>query len=163
NGGGEPKEADQVYVQFADRNRVPATIKGFDPDGDVALIKVDPDGLDLKPVTISDRQDYTVGEPVAAIGSRFGEEQPLSTGIVSATDRSIPSLSQFTIDNAIQTDASINPGNSGGPLIDSNGEVIGINQQIESNSGSNSGVGFAIPSTAIRYSLEQLREDGQVD
>jgi S1-C subfamily serine protease len=163
NGGGQPKAADQVFVQFADHNRVPADIKGFDPDGDVALIKVDPDGLDLKPVPISDRETYTVGEPVAAIGSPFGEEQSLSTGIVSATDRSIPSLSQFSIDNAIQTDASINPGNSGGPLIDANGEVIGINQQIESNSGSNSGVGFAIPSTAIRYSLEQLREDGQVE
>jgi S1-C subfamily serine protease len=162
NGGGEPKEAEQVFVQFADRNRVPAEIEGFDPDADVALIKVDPDGLDLKPVPISDRDEYSVGEPVAAIGSPFGEEQSLSTGIVSATDRSIPSLSQFTIDNAIQTDASINPGNSGGPLIDTDGEVIGINQQIESASGSNSGVGFAIPATAIRYSLEQLREDGEV-
>jgi S1-C subfamily serine protease len=163
NGGGQPQEAEQVYVQFADRNRVPATIEGFDPDGDVALIKVDPDGLSLDPVPISNRDEYAVGEPVAAIGSPFGEEQSLSTGIVSATDRSIPSLSQFTIDNAIQTDASINPGNSGGPLIDSNGEVIGINQQIESNSGSNSGVGFAIPASALRFSLDQLREDGKVD
>ena len=163
NGGGEPKEADQVFVQFADENRVPAEIKGFDPDGDVALIKVDPDGLDLKPVPISDRDEYTVGEPVAAIGSPFGEEQSLSTGIVSATDRSIPSLSQFSIDNSIQTDASINPGNSGGPLIDGEGEVIGINQQIESQSGSNSGVGFAIPASALRFSLEQLREDGEVE
>ena len=163
NGGGEPKEADQVYVQFADGNRVAAEIEGFDPDGDVALIKVDPDGLDLKPVEISDRDEYTVGEPVAAIGSPFGEEQSLSTGIVSATDRSIPSLSQFSIDNAIQTDASINPGNSGGPLIDADGKVIGINQQIESNSGSNSGVGFAIPASAVRFSLEQLRENGKVE
>ncbi len=163
NGGGQPSAADQVYVQFADRNRVPAEIEGFDPDADVALIKVNPDGLDLKPVPVSDRDEYSVGEPVAAIGSPFGEEQSLSTGIVSATDRSIPSLSQFTIDNAIQTDASINPGNSGGPLIDTEGDVIGINQQIESASGSNSGVGFAIPASAIRFSLEQLREDGDVD
>ena len=163
NGGGQPKEASQVYVDFADRNRVPAEIVGVDPDADVALIKVDPDGLDLKPVPVSDRTEYTVGEPVAALGSPFGEEQSLSRGIVSAIDRSIPSLSQFTIDNAIQTDASINPGNSGGPLIDSEGEVIGINQQIESQSGSNSGVGFAIPADAIRFSLEQLREDGDVD
>ena len=163
NGGGQPKEASQVYVDFADRNRVPAEIVGFDPDADVALIKVDPDGLDLKPVPLSDRTEFTVGEPVAALGSPFGEEQSLSRGIVSAIDRSIPSLSPLTIDNAIQTDASINPGNSGGPLIDSEGEVIGINQQIESQSGSNSGVGFAIPADAIRFSLEQLREDGTVD
>ena len=95
--------------------------------------------------TLSDRDEYAVGEPVAAIGSPFGEEQSLSLGIVSATDRSIQSLTQFTIDNAIQTDASINPGNSGGPLLDAEGEVIGINQQIETDSGSNSGVGFAIP------------------
>jgi S1-C subfamily serine protease len=100
---------------------------------------------------------------VAAIGSPFGEKQSLSVGIISATDRSINSLTQFTVDNAIQTDASINPGNSGGPLLDADGKVIGINQQIESSSGTNSGVGFAIPVTAIRYSLDQLRESGQVD
>jgi S1-C subfamily serine protease len=163
NGGGQPREASQVFVDFADRNRVPADVVGFDADADVALIKVDPAGLDLRVVPLSDRTEFTVGEPVAALGSPFGEEQSLSLGIVSAIDRSIPSLSQFTIDNAIQTDASINPGNSGGPLIDSEGEVIGINQQIESASGSNSGVGFAIPADAIRFSLEQLREDGDVD
>ena len=84
-------------------------------------------------------------------------------GVVSATDRSIQSLTDFAIDNAIQTDASINPGNSGGPLLDADGKVIGINQQIETSSGTNSGVGFAIPAGAIRFSLDQLREDGDVD
>lgn len=163
NGGGQPKQASQVFVEFSDRNRVPAEVVGVDADADVALIKVNPDGLDLKPIPISDREEYAVGEPVAAIGSPFGERQSLSVGIVSAVDRSIESLTAFSIDNAIQTDASINPGNSGGPLIDGKGEVIGINQQIESASGSNSGVGFAIPATAIRYSLDQLREDGSVD
>ena len=163
NGGGEAREANQVYVEFANRNRVEADIVGFDTDADVALLKIDPGGLDLKPVSLSDRTEFAVGEPVAAIGSPFGEEQSLSVGIVSAIDRSIPSLTQFTIDNAIQTDASINPGNSGGPLIDGSGEVIGINQQIESQSGSNSGVGFAIPADAVRFALEQLREDGSVD
>jgi S1-C subfamily serine protease len=163
NGGGKPKEAKEVYVEFSDRNRVQADVIGFDADADVALIKVDPDGLDLNTLPLSDREEYAVGEPVAAIGSPFGERQSLSIGIVSATDRSIQSLTQFSIDNAIQTDASINPGNSGGPLIDGEGEVIGINQQIESESGSNSGVGFAIPATAIQYSLDQLREDGNVD
>jgi S1-C subfamily serine protease len=129
----------------------------------VALIKVDPDGLDLKPVTLSDRSSFAVGEPVAAIGSPFGEEQSLSIGVVSATDRTVEGLTNFGIDNAIQTDASINPGNSGGPLLDAKGQVIGINEQIASSSGSNSGVGFAIPVTSVRYSLDQLKADGKVD
>ena len=163
NGGGRLKPARKVFVEFSDRNRLEAEIVGFDADADVALIKIDPDDLDLHVLEVSDRNDYAVGESVAAIGSPFGEEQSLSLGIISATERSIQSLSQFTVDNAIQTDASINPGNSGGPLLDSDGKVIGINQQIETNSGSNSGVGFAIPASAIRYSLDQLREDGSVD
>jgi len=163
NGGGTPHEAKQVFVEFGDRNRVPAEIKGFDADADVALIKVDPDGLDLEPVTLSDRSSFAVGEPVAAIGSPFGEEQSLSVGVVSATDRTVEGLTNFGIDNAIQTDASINPGNSGGPLLDAKGQVIGINEQIASSSGSNSGVGFAIPVTSVRYSLDQLRANGKVE
>jgi S1-C subfamily serine protease len=163
NGGGTPSEAKQVFVEFGDRNRVPAEIKGFDADADVALIKVDPSGLDLKPVTLSGRSSFAVGEPVAAIGSPFGEEQSLSVGVVSATNRTVEGLTNFGIDNAIQTDASINPGNSGGPLLDSKGEVIGINEQIASSSGSNSGVGFAIPVTSVRYSLDQLKADGKVE
>jgi S1-C subfamily serine protease len=163
NGGGTPHEAKQVFVEFGDRNRVPAEVTGFDADADVALIKVDPDGLDLQPVTLSDRSGFAVGEPVAAIGSPFGEEQSLSVGVISATDRTVEGLTNFGIDNAIQTDASINPGNSGGPLLDAEGEVIGINEQIASSSGSNSGVGFAIPVTSVRYSLDQLQGDGEVD
>jgi S1-C subfamily serine protease len=163
NGGGTPQEAKQVFVEFGDRNRVPAEIKGFDADADVALIKVDPDGLDLVPVTLSGRSSFTVGEAVAAIGSPFGEDQSLSIGVISATNRTVEGLTNFGIDNAIQTDASINPGNSGGPLLDSKGEVIGINEQIASSSGSNSGVGFAIPVTSVRYSLDQLKADGKVE
>jgi S1-C subfamily serine protease len=163
NGGGTPREAKQVFVQFGDLNRVSADIVGFDADADIALIKVDPDGLDLKPLTLANRSNFVVGEPVAAIGSPFGEDQSLSIGVISATDRTVEGLTNFGIDNAIQTDASINPGNSGGPLLDSNGEVIGINEQIASSSGSNSGVGFAIPVTSIRYSLDQLRSDGKVE
>jgi S1-C subfamily serine protease len=163
NGGGEPREARQVFVEFADGNRVDAEVRGYDADADLALIKVDPDEVDVTVIPVSERDEYAVGEPVAAIGSPFGEEQSLSVGIVSATDRSIQSLSQFSIDNAIQTDASINPGNSGGPLLDSRGEVIGVNQQIATSSGTNSGVGFAIPATALRFVLDQLRENGEVD
>jgi S1-C subfamily serine protease len=163
NGGGTPREAKQVFVQFGDLNRVSADIVGFDADADVALIKVDPDGLNLDPLTLAGRSSFVVGEPVAAIGSPFGEDQSLSIGVISATDRTVEGLTNFGIDNAIQTDASINPGNSGGPLLDSKGQVIGINEQIASSSGSNSGVGFAIPVTSVRYSLDQLRADGKVD
>ncbi len=163
NGGGTPQEAKQVFVEFGDRNRVPAQIVGFDADADVALIKVDPDGLDLVPVPLSDRSTFAVGEPVAAIGSPFGETQSLSIGVISATNRTVEGLTNFGIDNAIQTDASINPGNSGGPLLDEKGDVIGINEQIASSSGSNSGVGFAIPVTSVRYSLDQLRNGGKVE
>ncbi len=163
NGGGTPQAAKQVFVEFGDRNRVPAHIVGFDADADVALIKVDPSGLNLVPVPLSARSTFAVGEPVAAIGSPFGETQSLSIGVISATNRTVEGLTNFGIDNAIQTDASINPGNSGGPLLDSKGEVIGINEQIASSSGSNSGVGFAIPVTSVRYSLDQLRTGGKVE
>jgi S1-C subfamily serine protease len=163
NGGGTPREAKQVFVQFGDRNRVAADIVGFDADADVALIKVDPNGLSLDPLTLSDRSTFAVGEPVAAIGSPFGEDQSLSIGVISATNRTVEGLTNFGIDNAIQTDASINPGNSGGPLLDAKGQVIGINEQIASSSGSNSGVGFAIPVTSVRYSLPQLKSGGKVE
>ena len=162
NGGGKITPAKEVYVELADRNRVPAEILGFDGDSDVALIKIDTSGLDIQPLKLSDRKTFAVGEPVAAIGSPFGKRQSLSVGVISAADRTIQSLSDFSIDNAIQTDASINPGNSGGPLLDASGDVIGINQQIESSSGSNSGVGFAIPIDVVRHSLDGLRADGEV-
>ena len=100
---------------------------------------------------------------MAAIGSPFGEQQSLSVGIVSATDRSVESLTQFQIEGAIQTDASINPGNSGGPLLDAGARVIGINQQIETSSGANDGVGFAVPISAIKRSIAQLEEDGEAE
>jgi len=155
-------EAKEVYVEFGDRNRVPADIVGFDPNADVALLKVDPDGLDLKPLTLATSENVTVGQPVAAIGSPFEQEQSLSVGVVSATDRSIESLTRFQIDGAIQTDAAINPGNSGGPLLDADAHVIGINQQISTNSGGNEGVGFAVPIRLVAHSLDELRSNGEV-
>ena len=148
--------------QFADRNQVEAEIVGFDPFADVALLKVDPEGLDLHPLPLGSENDVGVGEAVAAIGSPFGQEQSLSVGVVSATDRSIESLTDFQIDGAIQTDASINPGNSGGPLLDADGEVVGINQQIQTSSGGNEGVGFAVPIDLAERSIEELRDDGEV-
>jgi S1-C subfamily serine protease len=160
---GERDPAKEVFVEFSDRNVVPAKILGFDPFADVALLKVDPDGFTLHPLELGDDADLQVGQPVAAIGSPFGEQQSLSSGIVSATDRSVKSLTQFEIEGAIQTDASIYPGNSGGPLLDAGARVLGINEQIETNSGSNSGVGFAVPISAIKRSVAQLRENGSAE
>jgi S1-C subfamily serine protease len=162
-GGSNIDEAKEVYVEFADRNQVPADVVGFDPFADVALLRIDPDGLDLAPLELGNSEQIEVGQPVAAIGSPFGEEQSLSVGVISATDRSIESLTDFRIDGAIQTDASINPGNSGGPLLDAEGRVLGINQQIQTSSGADEGVGFAVPVDAVSRSLEQLRDDGEAD
>jgi S1-C subfamily serine protease len=161
-GGGPIHEAKEVYVQFADRNQVAADIVGFDPHADVALLEVDPDGLDLRPLQLATHEDVKVGQPVAAIGSPFGEDRSLSVGVVSATNRSIQSLTDFQIDAAIQTDASINPGNSGGPLLDAESHVIGIDQQINTTSGGNEGVGFAVPVALVARSIDQLRENGSV-
>ncbi len=154
--------AREVYIQFADRNQVEAEIVGFDPFADVALLRVDPEGLDLNPLPLGSENDVEVGEGVAAIGSPFGQEQSLSVGVVSASDRSIQSLTDFQIDGAIQTDASINPGNSGGPLLDAAGDVVGINQQINTTSGGNEGVGFAVPIDLAERSIDDLRDDGEV-
>jgi S1-C subfamily serine protease len=162
-GGSSLDEAKEVYVQFPDRNQVAAHIVGFDPQSDVALLEVDPDGLDLQPLELGTSEDVTVGQPVAAIGSPFGEDRSLSVGVVSATDRSIESLTRFRIEGAIQTDASINPGNSGGPLLDADGRVIGINQQINTTSGGNEGVGFAVPISLAARALDQLRDHGSVE
>jgi S1-C subfamily serine protease len=161
--GGSREKAKEVFVEFPNRNVVPAEIVGFDPFADVALLKVEPDGLDLHPLALGDDHDIAVGEPVAAIGSPFGEPSSLSVGVVSAVNRSVKSLTQFQIEGAIQTDASINPGNSGGPLLDGEAEVLGINQQIETASGANDGVGFAVPITAIKRSVAQLEEDGSAE
>ena len=163
DGDSGPAQAEEVYVGFADGNRVRAEIVGADPNSDVALLKVDPGDLKLTPLRLGSPATIAVGEPVAAIGSPFGEERSLSIGVISAVDRNIQSLTRFQIGNAIQTDAAINPGNSGGPLLDSRGRVIGINAQIKSQSGGGEGVGFAIPVDAVRRSLRELRSKGRVD
>jgi S1-C subfamily serine protease len=157
------ERADQVFVEFPDGNRVPARIVGDDPNADVALLKVDPGGLDLTPLKLGSSGGLRVGEPVAAIGSPFGERQSLSVGVISALDRNIESLTRFQIGDAVQTDAAINPGNSGGPLLDGHGRVIGVNAQIKSQSGGGEGVGFAIPMDAVKRSLRALRDKGRVD
>jgi S1-C subfamily serine protease len=155
------KRAREVYVAFADGNQVRAKILGTDPNADVALLKIDPDGLTLRPLPLGDSAGVDVGEPVAAIGSPFNERQSLSVGVISAVDRTIESLTSFSISGAFQTDAAINPGNSGGPLVDGDGRVIGINQQIKSTSGGGEGVGFAVPIDAVKRSVGMLRDDGE--
>jgi S1-C subfamily serine protease len=160
--GASIRKAAEVFVRFGDGNQVEAKIVGFDPFSDVALVKVDPKGLTLRPLTLGSIDDVEVGAPVAAIGSPFGEERSLSVGVVSATDRAIESLTGFQTGGALQTDAAINSGNSGGPLLDARGRVLGINSQIRSSSGSGSGVGFAVPVDVVRRSLGQLREAGTV-
>jgi S1-C subfamily serine protease len=157
------KRAQEVYVKFPDDNQVPAEIVGYDPNADVALLRLETlRGLTLRPLPLGDGGDVRVGAPVVAIGSPFGEEQSLSVGVVSATDRAIQSLTGFDTLGAVQTDAAINQGNSGGPLLDARGRVIGINAQIRTNTGGGEGVGYAINVDQVRRSVDQIRENGEV-
>ncbi len=156
------KPVDRVFVEFTSGDIVPARVLGVDLFSDVSLLRVDPAAVDLKPLELDDSDRVAVGEPVAVIGSPFGEDQTLTTGIVSQVGRSVGSLTDFEIQDAIQTDAPINPGNSGGPILDAAGRVIAISQQMKTGSGASDGVGFGVPSNAIRHSADQLREDGKV-
>ena len=161
--GSNVSAADRLFVEFQDRDRVPATVVGWDIYDDVGLIKVNPADHRLEPVPLGDSAQVKVGQPVAAIGSPFGNVNSLSVGVVSATERSIDSLtSRYSLVDAIQTDAPINHGNSGGPLFDAGGRVIGINAQIRSDSGSAEGVGFSVPIDSARRSMTQLIATGRV-
>jgi 2-alkenal reductase len=160
---GVTRPADHVYVEFQDHDRVEGKIVGWDVFDDVGLIRVSPSEHALRPVPLANSAAVTVGEPVAAIGSPFGNDNSLAVGVVSATKRSVESLtSDFNLVDAIQTDAPINHGNSGGPLFDARGRVIGINAQIRSTSGNGEGVGFAVPINSAKRSMEQLIADGSV-
>jgi putative serine protease PepD len=154
--------ATSIKVTFADGTTASAKLVGTDPSTDVAVIKVDADAGALHPLTFSDSKAVRVGDGVVAIGSPFGLEGTVTTGIVSALNRTIDAPNDFTISGAIQTDAAINHGNSGGPLLDSAGRVIGINSQIASDSGGNDGIGFAVPSNVVRSVAEQLVSGGKV-
>jgi S1-C subfamily serine protease len=157
------RRASAVYVEFPDGNRVGAKVVGADPYADIALLRIETDGLTLDPLPLGESSSVKVGQPVAAIGSPFGQAGSLSVGIVSAVNRSVASLTDFQIAGAIQTDAAINPGNSGGPLVVADGTVIGVNQQIQSRSGGGEGVGFAVPVDVVKRSVEMLRADGQAE
>jgi len=164
-GGSQTAPAHTVYVEFSDGDRVTATVVGVDLFDDVGLLRIDPKQHALDPVPLGNSSRVIVGEPVAAIGSPFGNVDSLSVGVVSAIRRSIPSLtSNYDLVDAIQTDAPINHGNSGGPLFDARGRAIGINAQIRS-SGTGTGfegVGFAVPIDSARRSVDQLLKTGGV-
>jgi putative serine protease PepD len=142
--------ATSIKVRFQDGTVEKATLVGTDPSTDIAVIKVSGDSSLLHPLTFGDSSALQVGDEVAAIGSPFGLPESMTRGIVSALNRTITAPNHFSISGSIQTDAAINHGNSGGPLLNMSGQVVGVNAQIESDSGGNDGVGFSIPSNAVK-------------
>ena len=153
-------DATKITVSFGNKESVPAQVVGRDVSDDLALIKVNASGLDLKPLALGDARSVQVGDPTIAIGNPFGLDRTLTTGVVSALQRKIQAPNGFAINNVSQTDAAINPGNSGGPLLDAAGRVIGINSQIETggNGDGNVGIGFAIPINTAKKALPQLQK-----
>jgi S1-C subfamily serine protease len=160
------KRASKITVMFkgsgSQTRSVKGTIKGIDTQSDVAVVTVDAAGLKLNPLPMGDSNTVQVGEPVVAIGNPLALEFTLTSGIVSAIHRDLSPQSGTNIFNGIQTDAAINPGNSGGPLIDAAGNVIGINESIESTTGGNQGLGFAVPIDTAKNSLSQIVTTGHV-
>jgi 2-alkenal reductase len=155
--------AEFIEVNFIDGTLVRGEIVGVDLASDLAVIRVDLPAEQLRPVTLGDSDALFIGQSTIAIGSPFGQNWTMTTGIISALDRTLRGLTQFSIGEVIQTDAAINPGNSGGPLLNLQGEVIGVNSQIISQTRSNSGIGFAIPSNLVRRVAASLIEKGVVD
>jgi S1-C subfamily serine protease len=158
------ENAIKVTVSFTKGNSVEAQVVGKDPSNDLAVLRIHPDGLTLHPLTLGNSSAVQVGDPVYAIGNPFDLERTLTTGVISALQRQITAPNGFAIDNVLQTDAPINPGNSGGPLLNTNGEVIGINSQIETGgSGDGSvGIGFAVPINTAKSEIAQLEKGGTV-
>ena len=155
-------DASEVIVVFPDGTEASAKVLGTDPNADLAVIQVDVAASLLIPVQLGDSNEVKVGQMAVAIGNPFGLENTMTYGIISAVGRTISSgSSQFSIPEVIQTDAPINPGNSGGPLLDRQGQVIGINTQIVSRSGSNSGIGFAVPINIAKRVVPSLIENGE--
>jgi putative serine protease PepD len=156
--------ASKVTVQFEDKQSVVAKVLGKDESTDLALLQVNPEGLSLVPLTLGSSKGVQVGDPAIAIGNPFGLERTLTTGVISAVQRTIQAPNSFEIDDVLQTDAPINPGNSGGPLIDATGKVIGINSQIATggSGGGNVGIGFAVPINTAKQIVPQLKDSGSV-
>jgi putative serine protease PepD len=154
--------ATSISVRLWNGKTYKATLVGADASDDLAVIKVDAPSSELSPLMLGDSSKLVVGDGVVAIGSPFGLENTVTSGIVSALHREMTSPNNFTIDDSIQTDAAINHGNSGGPLLNTQGQVIGVNSQIESDSGGNDGVGFAVPSATVKKVVTQLIAGGKV-
>jgi putative serine protease PepD len=155
--------ANSVTVKFKDGSTAKATVVGADPSTDVAVVKVNVASSKLQPLTLADSSDVDPGQGVVAIGSPFGLEGTITAGIVSAINRTIQAPDSSNISGVFQTDAAINKGNSGGPLLNAAGEVIGINSQIEGDTGGNVGVGFAVPINTARQVATQLMAGGKVE
>jgi S1-C subfamily serine protease len=154
--------AQSIEVVLGDQSRYPAKFVGADQRNDVALVKIEPKGKHLVALSLGDSGSLQVGQKVLAIGNPFGFQSTLTTGVVSALGRTVQTSQTTFIDEAIQTDAAINRGNSGGPLINSHGEVIGINSAIYTTSGTTAGIGFAIPINTAKNIANDLITDGRV-
>ncbi len=158
-------EAASVEVILQDGTSVKAEVLGIDEASDLAVIKINPEGIELHPIELADSSELKVGASVAAIGAPFEYAWSFSTGIVSGLDRTIQAPNGFSVSHAIQTDAAINPGNSGGPLIDAEGKVIGVVDQIatDGEADQSSGVGFAVPSSLVSAELQELEAGEKVE
>jgi S1-C subfamily serine protease len=156
--------ASKVEISFSGNDRMPAKVIGTDPSTDIAVLRLKgAQGRALTPLELGDSAGLRVGDAVVAIGNPFGLERTVTAGIVSALQRQITAPNGFAIDEAIQTDAAINHGNSGGPLLNADGRVIGVNSQIESDSGGNVGIGFAVPINTVKEVVSQLLAHGKVE
>ncbi|MFN3416651.1 MAG: S1C family serine protease [Caldimonas sp.] len=155
------QEGNAARVTLADQSSYPAVLVGAFPDRDLAVLRIDAPREKLRPIPVGDSAGLQVGQKVYAIGNPFGLDQTLTTGIVSALNREIESVTRRPIRGVIQTDAAINPGNSGGPLLDSAGRLIGVNTAIYSPSGASAGIGFAIPVDEVNRVVPRLIRDGR--
>ena len=156
-------EGDRIAINFFDGTITQAEIVGTDPSADIAVLRVDLPSDQLFPVSFTDSDALVIGQTAVAIGSPFGERWTMTTGIISALDRTLQGFTGFVVGSVIQTDTAINPGNSGGPLINLNGEVIGVNSQIFSQDGTFSGIGFAVPSNLVARVAAELIRTGRVN
>lgn len=156
------EDAARVFVSLADGERLPGSVIGTDPENDLAVVKIDPAGRRLETIPMGNSDGLRIGQTVLAIGNPFGLDRTLTTGIISGLGRPLRARNDLVIRDMIQTDASINPGNSGGPLLNSRGEMIGINTMIFSPSGGSVGIGFAVPVNTARRVVPDLIEYGVV-
>ena len=154
--------ANKITIELQSNESYQATVVGSAPEKDIALLRIDAPNEDLQPLPLGDSTSLAVGRKVLAIGNPFALDTTLTVGVVSALGREIKSITNRTIKNVIQTDAAINPGNSGGPLLNSNGELVGVNTAIYSPTGASAGIGFAIPVNAVKVIIPQLIEHGKL-